>query len=85
MLDVSGGGGGKAAGGANILGWCGCGEDCKAGGKLWGVFWLAAKDRGKVEAAAAASAGGGGWWGMCKELAGGPWGLVPGVLLLLLL
>lgn len=46
---------------------------------------MAAKGRGKVEAAAAAAAGGGGWWGRCKEAAGGPWGLVPGVLLLLLL
>lgn len=48
------------------------------------MFWLATKGRGKVEAAAAA-AGGGGCWGRCKEGAGGPWGLVPGVLLLLLL
>lgn len=43
---------------------------------------MAAKGRGKVEAAAAA---GGGWWGRCREGAGGPWGLAPGVLLLLLL
>lgn len=53
------------------------------------MLWLAAKGSGKVEAAAAAAAaaaaGGGGWWGRCKEGAGGPWGLVPGVLLLLLL
>lgn len=59
MLDVSGGGGGKAAGGANILGWCGCGEDCKAEGKPWGVFWVAAKGRGKAPAAAAAVEEGG--------------------------
>lgn len=49
------------------------------------MFWLAAKGRGKVEAAAVATEGGGGWWGRCKEVAAGPWGLVPGVLLLLLL
>lgn len=84
MLDVNGGGGGKAAGGANILGWCGCGDDCKADGKLWGLLWLVGKAKGKVEAAAAAG-GGGGWWGRCREGVGGPWGLVPGVLLLLLL
>lgn len=47
--------------------------------------WLAAKGRGKAEAAAAAAAGGGGWWGRCKEGVGAPWGLMPGVLLLLLL
>ncbi len=47
---------------------------------------MAARGRGKVEAAAAAAAAGGGArWGRCKEVAGGPWGLVPGVLLLLLL
>lgn len=42
---------------------------------------MADKDRGK----AAAPTDRGGWWGRCKEGAGGPWGLEPGVLLLLLL
>lgn len=63
------------------MGWCGCGEDCKEGGKLWGALWLADKERGKAPGAT----DGGGWWGRWREGVGGPWGLEPGVLLLLLL
>lgn len=79
VLEVSGGGGGKAAGGANILGWCLRGQDCKAAGKLC----LAARGEEKLGAATVAAPSGGGWCARCKEVAGWLCGLLPGVLLLL--
>lgn len=45
------------------------------------MLWLADKERGKAPGAT----DGGGWWGRWREGVGGPWGLEPGVLLLLLL
>lgn len=42
---------------------------------------MADKERGKAPGAT----DGGGWWGRWREGVGGPWGLEPGVLLLLLL
>lgn len=70
--DVNGGGGGKAVGGANILGWCGCAGGWRVGVKVCSGLWLG-KERGNGEAE--------GWWDMCG---GGAW-VLAGVLLLLLL
>lgn len=79
VLELSGGGGGKAGGGANILGWCWCDRDCKAAGKLW----LAAKGKEKLEAATVVAPGRCGWCSMCKDAAVDSYGLMPGVLILL--
>lgn len=47
--EVNGGGGGKAAGGANIFGWCWCDGGWIVGVNLCKGLWLG-KDRGYGEA-----------------------------------